>query len=120
MAKGKRVLIVEDHAVLRKLMRSLFEANGFQVWDAADGAEGVRMAQELQPDGVILDLAMPVMNGLEAAQILKERTPRTPLIMFTSNSALTLKQALASGISAIVLKSEGAAQLVEKAHALFN
>jgi CheY-like chemotaxis protein len=120
MAKGKRVLIVDDHAALRRTVHVLFEGSGFEVWDAVDGAEGVQKAQELRPDLIILDLAMPIMNGLEAALILKERTPRIPLIVFTNNSALTLKQALASGISAIVLKSEGAAQLVEKAHALLN
>jgi CheY-like chemotaxis protein len=53
VANGKRVLIVEDHPVVRRMMRSLFESQGFQVWDAADGSEGVRKAHELKPDLVI-------------------------------------------------------------------
>jgi CheY-like chemotaxis protein len=59
------VLIVDDHAVIRRMLRAVFEAEGFQV--AADGAEGVQKAQEVKPSLIILDLSMPVMNGLDVS-----------------------------------------------------
>lgn len=64
-------MIVDDHAIIRRMLRTAFEAEGLQVSDAKDGAEGVRKAQELEPSLIILDLSMPVMNGLEAARALK-------------------------------------------------
>jgi len=65
------VLIVDDHALIRRTLRALFVAEGLQVSEAMDGAEGVRKAQELNPGLIVLDLSMPVMNGLEAARKLK-------------------------------------------------
>ena len=59
MATGKRVLIVDDFAEIRAAMRSLLEEEGFEVWEACDGAEGVQKAQEVKPDLVILDLLIP-------------------------------------------------------------
>lgn len=121
MVTSKRVLIIEDHAAVRTVMRSLFEGQGFEVWDAEDGAEGVRKAQELVPDLVILDLAMPVMNGLDAARVLKKLVPKTPLMMFTNSEGKNLEDdARSSGISAVAFKSEGSASLLMKAKALLN
>jgi CheY-like chemotaxis protein len=65
------VMIADDHAIIRRKLRSVFEAEDWQVSDAKDGAEDVRKAQELKPSLIILDLSMPVMNGLEAARALK-------------------------------------------------
>jgi two-component system, chemotaxis family, chemotaxis protein CheY len=106
---GKRVLIVDDHATVRGMIRSRFESEGFEVCDAANGAEAVNKAQEVKPDLVILDLAMPVMNGLEAARILKRLAPEVPLLMFTNTGGSGLEQeARSSGISAVFSKSDGA------------
>jgi CheY-like chemotaxis protein len=74
---GKRVLIADDHPVLRGIMRSRLENQGFEVSEAANGAEAVHKAEEVKPDLVVLDLAMPVMNGLEAARILKRLFARS-------------------------------------------
>jgi CheY-like chemotaxis protein len=65
------VLIVDDHAVIRRMLHAMFEADDFEVCEAENGAEGVQKAQELNPGVVILDLSMPVMNGLEAARALQ-------------------------------------------------
>jgi CheY-like chemotaxis protein len=81
----KRVLIVDDQAIIRRLVRSLFEAHNVDVSDASDGAEGVQRAQEVNPSLIILDLSMPVMNGLDAARALTKLMPEVPLLMFTNN-----------------------------------
>lgn len=119
---GKCVLVVDDHAVVRELVCSLFRAEGFQVRDAANGAEAVRKAQESNPDLIILDLAMPVMNGFEAARALKALMPKVPLMMFTTTTVgATLKEeARSAGISAVISKSEAPDQLLACANALLN
>lgn len=96
------VMIVDDHAVIRRILRALFEAENLRVSDAADGAECVQRAQEEKPSLIILDLSMPVMNGLEAARELKILMPDVPLLMFTNNAGEILKKdALAAGIFAV-------------------
>ena len=100
-------MIVDDHAVIRRMLRALFEAQDFEVADAVNGAEGVQKAQEVNPGLIILDLSMPVMNGLEAARALKKLVPHVPLLMFTNNAGMVLeKEARSAGISAVVAKSD--------------
>ncbi|MGH9551416.1 MAG: response regulator [Terriglobales bacterium] len=103
----RRVLIVDDHAIIRLLVRSLFEAQDLDVSEASDGVEGVRKAQTENPALVILDLSMPVMNGLEAARALKRLRPEIPLLMFTNNDGgLVEAEARSVGIAAVVSKSD--------------
>jgi CheY-like chemotaxis protein len=121
MAKGKRVLIVDDHLAIREVMRSVLEREGFEVWEAADGAEGVQKAQDIKPDLIILDLLMPVMNGFETARALKKAVPHIPLMMFTeSEMAIVGHQAESAGIVAVALKSEGTEPLLKMANELLN
>jgi CheY-like chemotaxis protein len=120
---GRLVLIVDDHAVIRRMLRGVLEAEKFQVSDAMDGAEGVRKALELEPNLIILDLSMPVMNGLEAARELKVVMPHVPLLMFTDNAGEVLeKEALSAGIFAVIRKSDSdsSKQLVAYATALLG
>ena len=118
-----RVLIVDDHAIIRRLVRSLFEAQDLEVSDASNGAEGVQKAQEVNPNLIVLDLAMPVMNGLEAARALKTLMPDVPLLMFSNNvGALMEVEARSAGICALVCKSDtdSSDQLLARAKALLN
>jgi two-component system nitrate/nitrite response regulator NarL len=101
------VLIVDDHAVIRKMLHVLFQAHDVEVCEAENGADGVQKAQDLNPGLVILDLSMPVMNGLEAARALQLTMPHVPLLMFTHNAgAATEKEARHAGIFAVVSKSD--------------
>jgi CheY-like chemotaxis protein len=116
-------MIVDDHAVIRRTLRSVLEAEDFQVSDAMNGAEGVQRAQDEKPSLIILDLSMPVMNGLEAARELKILMPHVPLLMFTNNAGEILKKdALSAGILAVVCKSDSGSsqQLVAHAKALLG
>lgn len=117
------VMIVDDHAVIRRMVRALLEAESLTVSDAVDGAEGVRKAQAEKPDLVILDLSMPVMKGLEAARKLKLLFPTIPLLMFTNNAGGVMeKEARAAGISSVISKcdSDGAKQLLARVKELLR
>jgi DNA-binding NarL/FixJ family response regulator len=107
----KCILIVDDSRVVRKTLRQTLERQcGWEVCgEAADGQEAIEKAQQLKPNLVVLDVSMPVMNGLEAARELKRLLPSLLLVMFTSfQTAHLTQEALSAGVSAIVSKSEPA------------
>ena len=85
-AMDKAILIVEDDAKNMKLFRDLLQANGFFTLEATDGKQGVEIAQSSLPDLILMDVMMPVMNGIDAIAILKsdERTRQIPVIALTS------------------------------------
>jgi DNA-binding NarL/FixJ family response regulator len=85
-AEAIRVLVVDDHAVVREGLRSFLDLqDGIDVvGDAADGVEAVALAQDLQPDVVLMDLVMPRLDGLAAMRELRELVPRARVIVLTS------------------------------------
>src|SRR5215470_12159028 len=86
-SKEKTILLVDDSYTERLAIRAALETfTDFQVCEASNGAEGVKKARELKPDLVLLDLAMPVMNGLVAASILKTRMPQIPVVVLTMHA----------------------------------
>jgi DNA-binding NarL/FixJ family response regulator len=95
--------------MMRRALRRWIEQNpNWKVCaEAPNGAVAIEKVKELLPDLVILDLSMPVMNGLEAARHIKEIAPTTPMVMFTMyvNDVLT-KDAQAAGIQCVVSKTE--------------
>src|SRR5450755_2291842 len=104
----KRVLLVDDSATIRKALRPLFDShpNFDVVGEAEHGGEAVEKAPRLRPDLIILDLSMPVMNGLEAAPLLLKILPAVWLIMFTAQDLPDLERvSRVAGIHAIVQKS---------------
>jgi CheY-like chemotaxis protein len=117
------VMIVDDQAIIRRMVREVFEAEKLEVFDAANSAEGVQKAQEVKPGLIILDLSMPVMNGLDAARELKVIMPHVPLLMFTNNAArISEKEARSARISAVICRSDsdGLKQLVSLAKTLLG
>jgi CheY-like chemotaxis protein len=118
---SKSVLVVDDHAMIRRMVGSLFKSHGFDVSDAENGAQAVEKAQQVHPSLIVLDLAMPVMNGFEAARALKALMPQVPLLMFTNTVGTIMEQeARSAGIAAVISKSDSAYQLLERADALLN
>jgi CheY-like chemotaxis protein len=116
-------MIVDDHAVIRSILRKLFEAEELEVSDAVNGSDGVQKAQKVRPGLIILDLSMPVMNGLDAARALKLLMPHVPLLLFTNNSGgIVEREAHSVGIAAVVSKSDSDAleQLLAHAKALLG
>jgi CheY-like chemotaxis protein len=118
---SKSVLIVDDHAVVRRMVSSKFLKQGFRVCNAENGAEAVDKAQVEKPDLIILDLVMPVMNGFEAARALKVLMPHVPLVMFTNVVGPTMeKDARDAGFSALVPKLESVDRLLSHADELLH
>jgi len=114
-----RILIVDDSLQVRRSLRWLIEQDlGWEVCgEASNGAEGVSRAAELKPDIVVLDLSMPVMNGIEAARRLKSMMPQTHLLMLTSFALPDVEEAARSvGIDAFVAKTDGTDSLLESLH----
>jgi DNA-binding NarL/FixJ family response regulator len=98
------ILIADDSPYIREALCNVFEREEeFDVCgEAENGREAVEKAQELHPDLILLDLSMPVMNGLDATRVLKQMMPEVPVIMFSAYSgSSTEKEARAVGASAL-------------------
>lgn len=123
MGVHKRVLIVDDSSEMRHALCRLFKiAGGFQVCgEAANGAEALQIAVELQPEMIVLDLCMPGMNGLETARELKKRQNPAPIILYSMNAdEIGTEEAFACGVAAVVSKSEGIGTLIRKAQSVLQ
>jgi DNA-binding NarL/FixJ family response regulator len=115
-----KVLIVDDSALVRGAVRRLFEADDvFEVCgEAENGWEAVEKTTELRPELVVMDLAMPLLNGLDATRAIKRLEPRVPVILFSGfSNVLEEKEARSVGISALVPKSDPS-RLIDVAHQL--
>ena len=109
-----RVLLADDHEVIRQGLKLLIEREGFRVvGEAADGQKAVRLASEVSPDIAILDVGMPILNGLEAARELKKVSPKTKTILLTRHDEEQyITEALRAGVKGYVLKNQSAPDLV--------
>ena len=116
-----RILIVDDSPLIRKLVRTSIEAQvGWSVCaEAENGREAIQLAEQCHPDLIVMDLSMPVMNGLEAAKVLQKLLPSVPLIMFTFFSTCNLEQqALEAGYRKVILKTQRLEELVSSIRSL--
>ncbi|HSU29707.1 MAG TPA: response regulator [Bryobacteraceae bacterium] len=103
----KTVLVVEDRDVSRELIRTLLEHSGYQVLEAATGAEGVSLALEKTPDLVLLDLQMPIKDGFQVLKELRsdQRCRMTPVVALTANAMQGDKErALSDGFTGYLTK----------------
>jgi DNA-binding NarL/FixJ family response regulator len=109
-----RVLLADDHGIVREALKLLLEREGFQVQgEAVDGRQAVRLARDLQPDVAVLDLVMPLLNGLDAAREIRWVSPRTRTILLTARTDdRSVLEALQAGVKGCVLKSHEAAELI--------
>ena len=112
-----RIVLADNHIVVRQGVKSLLEREGYLVvGEAGDGQDLVRIAKELQPDVVVLDIGMPLMNGLIAARELKRVCPNAKTILLTRHDEdQYVIEALRAGIRGYILKNQAATDLV---HAL--
>lgn len=109
-----RLLLADDHTLVRQGLKSFLERQGFQVaCEASNGQEALQMAAKEQPDVAIMDISMPLLNGIDAARELKKSVRKTKVIMLTKHGEDTyVTEALRAGVSGYVLKNQVANDLV--------
>jgi DNA-binding NarL/FixJ family response regulator len=106
---NKIILVADDNPVMRDALCELFEfEDGLELCEhAVNGQDAIEKARKFRPDLIILDLSMPVMNGLDAARILRTIMPAVPIILFTIHSKeMVSKEVQETRIDAIVSKAE--------------
>ncbi len=110
-----RILLADDHLVFRQGLKSLLEREGLQIiGEAADGQEAIRRARDLSPDVAVLDLAMPLLNGLDAAREIVRASPRTrPILLTMHTEDPYVMEALRAGIKGYVLKTQPSTDVVQ-------
>lgn len=118
---GVRLLVADDHEIVRKGLRTLLEAeSGWEVAaEAMDGRDAVEKVQQLKPDIAILDISMPLLNGLEAARLIVKSGSQTKVLVLTMHDSDPLiQQVLEAGARGYLLKSDAARDLVAAVDAL--
>lgn len=107
-----RILIADDDVSIRRLLRRLLEerADWNVCGEATNGQEAIEQAEKLKPDIAVLDLAMPCMNGLEAARKISKMIPRTAMLLLTVQevSSQLIREARSAGFQGAVSKGTGA------------
>jgi DNA-binding NarL/FixJ family response regulator len=109
-----RILLADDHAMLREGLRALLAGAGFSViGEVSDGREALRRVQELAPEMVVMDIAMPGLNGIEAATTIRDRYPATKIVILSMHSSTEhVYRAFAAGAAGYVLKSAAGDELI--------
>lgn len=113
---SKKILIADDNALVRKLLRIMLEGQrGWQICaEATNGSEAILKAQESKPDAVILDFAMPLLDGLDAAREITRTLPSVPILLFTlyDSPEMTLA-AKEAGVSRVLPKTASGLPLIQ-------
>jgi two-component system, NarL family, response regulator NreC len=109
-----RVLVIDDHLMFRQGLKALLEREGIDVvGEASDGREAIRLARQLQPDVAVVDLVMPLLNGVDAAREITKVSRKTRTILLTMHTEdQYVVDALQAGIKGYVLKTQAAPDLI--------
>jgi len=110
---GKRVLVAEDFDDVRKMMKVFFEHDGFEVLEASDGYEAVQKAVTEHPDLIVMDIAMPVMDGIQATTAIRQHDHMSdvPIVALTAYADFYYDRALDVGCNDVVAKPVDLARL---------
>ena len=108
------IILADDHPVVRQGIRILLERENFEiVGEAVNGIEAIHLAEKYQPDIVVLDLAMPVMNGITAVPQIRDVSPRSKVVLLTMyTEEHHVLQALRAGVKACVTKTQAVEHLI--------
>ena len=120
---GIRVLIVDDFEQWRKVVRAALQGKlGLHIFEeAADGLEAVQKAQAMQPDLVVLDIGLPMLNGIEVARYIRRVSAKSKVVFLTENHSCEVTEtALQDGASGYVVKSAFARDLIPAVEAVFE
>ena len=121
--KKIKVLIADDHTIVREGIRSLLEAREDieVVGEASTGTEAIEKTEALKPDVAIIDISMPILNGLEATLRIKKNVPQCKVLVLTMHeNKESVRQVLRAGASGYLVKKSAASQLFDAIHAVFK
>ncbi len=111
--KKIRLMVTDDSKLLRKKLREELEKLGCEVVEASNGKEAITQVLEQEPDGVFLDIVMPVVGGIEALQVIREVSPNVPIVMLSSaGTPQKLMQTLKMGAIDFIQKPYSKEQIV--------
>jgi two-component system response regulator NreC len=110
-----RIVLADDHVLVRQGLKSLLERENFQVMgEASDGQEAVKLIETHHPDIAIMDISMPILNGIDAARGLSRSAPKTKVILLTQHEEEQyIHEALEAGVKGYVLKNQVANDLIQ-------
>jgi DNA-binding NarL/FixJ family response regulator len=118
-----RILLADDHELIRKGLRAIIETNkDWQICaEATNGQEAVERAIELQPDLIILDVTMPVLNGMQAARLIHKLAPQTKILILSMHDSPQLaNEAIRVGADVYLIKTEPQSKLLDAVAVLLN
>ena len=115
-----RILLVDDHQILREGIRRGFESAGHEiVGEASNGAEGVELAEATRPEIVLMDLSMPVMDGVTATRMIREQVPESQVVVLTMHDDVAkTREALDAGANGYLSKGESFSQVLSTVEAV--
>jgi DNA-binding NarL/FixJ family response regulator len=117
-----RILLADDHQIVRQGIKALLEQKGFSVvGEASEGHEAIRLAKELHPDVAVLDLGMPLVNGISAAREILRDSPKMKIILLTMHTdEHYVLDALQAGVTGYVVKTEAGSDLTRALNDVLN
>ena len=117
-----RILLADDHQIVRQGIKALLEQKGFSVVaEASEGHEAIRLAKELHPDAAVLDLGMPLVNGISAAREILRDCPKMKIILLTMHTdEHYVLDALQAGVTGYVVKTEAGSDLIRALNDVLN
>ena len=117
-----QVLIADDHEIMRRGIRSVLESRGdFEVYEAENGREAIDKTHELQPNLVILDVSMPVLDGFSVAREIKKAFPQMPILIFSlDRTEVFTEVAKKIGVSGYISKNDVGETLLKAIDAVLN
>jgi two-component system, NarL family, response regulator NreC len=115
-----RIVLADDHAMIRQGLKVILESEGFQVaGEASDGREAIALCRRVRPDVAVLDISMPLLNGLDAAQEIMKERPQAKIVLLTAHTQERyVLESLRRGITGYLLKENAADELVHAIRAV--
>jgi CheY-like chemotaxis protein len=106
MPKPKKVLIADDYDDTRRMMKTMIETSGYEAIEASDGIEAVEKAHKYHPDMILMDIAMPMLDGLKATEAIRQfdDDPDVPIVALTAYGDFYEERALAAGCNEVIPK----------------